>query len=182
MIAAIDDPVMIRRLLNAKAILLWFLVAPFCLVVALVSGIVSGYWLATLYSAICIAIIPIGVLGVSQWMGIIWPYHQMPLRFRLTHIHPWGRKINRWILLITMPYLYVPFVTMVLITPSLMIWGFSSKQGLTKQIPHNYLAIGVAVACIVSFVTGFVGRRASCWILARRRQRTIDFLADPTYG
>ena len=64
---------MFRRLLYGKNIVLWALVTPVCLVVALVNGIFSHNLLATLYSVIWIGVVPFGVLGLSGIVGIGFP-------------------------------------------------------------------------------------------------------------
>jgi hypothetical protein len=93
---ALDDPVMLRRLLYAKNIVLWLLVSPLCAVVAVVAGLVNHSLLATAYTVVAIGILPFGVLAVSAWVGIVFPYHPMPLRFRWEHRRPWTRMLIRW--------------------------------------------------------------------------------------
>ena len=73
---------MFRRLLYGKNIVLWALVTPVCLVVALVNGIFSHNLLATLYSVIWIGVVPFGVLGLSGIVGIRFPYHPLPIRYQ----------------------------------------------------------------------------------------------------
>ena len=50
-VAALDDPVMFRRLLYAKNIVLWLMVTPLCAVVAVINGLINHSLLSTvLYS------------------------------------------------------------------------------------------------------------------------------------
>lgn len=106
--ATIDDPVALRRLLSAKSIFLWLVVTPVCLVVALVTGIFTHDPLATLYTVIWIGVVPFGVLSITAWVGILYPYHPMPLRYRWEHRRPRWRMLGRWITLVVAPYGLVP--------------------------------------------------------------------------
>ena len=41
------------------------------------------------YSAVAIGVIPLGVLGVSAWVGVLFPYHPIPIRYRWEHRREW---------------------------------------------------------------------------------------------
>ena len=123
--AAIDDPVMFRRLLYAKNIVLWALVTPVCSVVAVIVGLVNQDLLSILYTIVWIGVVPFGVLGISAWVGIVFPYHPMPLRVRWEHRHPPLRMLVRWIALAITPYGLVPVLAGLLMAPSLLLWGFT---------------------------------------------------------
>ena len=134
-IAAIDDPAMLKRLLDAKTVVLWAMVTPVCFVVAVVSGARSHVWLATFYSAIWVAVVPLGVLGITAWIGIVMPYHPIRIRERLAHRTPRRTMVYRWILLITIPYLVVPFLAVALMAPSLAIWGSPPRAASARRFP-----------------------------------------------
>ena len=85
-VAALDDPVMLRRLLQAKNIVLWLMVTPLCALVAIINGLVNHSLLSTFYTVVAIGVIPFGVLAISAWVGIVLPYHPMPLRYRWEHL------------------------------------------------------------------------------------------------
>ena len=74
-LAVLDDPPMLSRLLYAQNFTLWCFVAPVCTVVAVIIGYFHHDWPPTLVSVVAIAIVPFGALGVAGWVGIIWPYH-----------------------------------------------------------------------------------------------------------
>ena len=133
--AAIDDPVLLRRLLYAKNIVLWTFITPVCAVIALVTGISGHDLLSTLYTVIWIGVVPFGALGISAWVGILFPYHPMPLRFRWEHRRPRGRMLWRWLTLAVTPYVLVPWLAVALMTPSLLLWGFTSVHGLSAKLP-----------------------------------------------
>lgn len=180
--AAIDDPVLLRRLLYAKNIALWTIITPVCAVIALFTGILGHDLLATFYTVIWIGVVPFGVLGISAWVGILFPYHPMPLRFRWEHRRPLRRKLWRWLTLAVTPYVLVPALAVVLMIPSLLLWGFTSVHGLSRKLPENDVGLGVALACAVAVLCSSGSHRLGVWIAQRRRARLLAFLADPTRG
>ena len=180
--AAIDDPVLFRRLLYAKNIALWTIITPVCAVIALFTGILSHNLLATFYTVIWIGVVPFGALGISAWVGILFPYHPMPLRFRWEHRRPLRRMLWRWLTLAVTPYVLVPALSVVLMVPSLLLWGFTSVHGLSRKLPDNDVGLGVALACAVAVLCSSGGHRLGVWIAQRRRARLLAFLADPTRG
>jgi hypothetical protein len=180
--AAIDDPVLFRRLLYAKNIALWTIITPVCAVIALFTGILGHNLLATFYTVIWIGVVPFGALGISAWVGILFPYHPMPLRFRWEHRRPLRRMLWRWLTLAVTPYVLVPALSVVLMVPSLLLWGFTSVHGLSRKLPDNDVGLGVALACAVAVLCSSGGHRLGVRIAQRRRARLLAFLADPTRG
>jgi hypothetical protein len=181
-IAAIDNPRVQRRLLYAKNIVLWLLVTPVCVLVALVVGILAHDLLATLYTIVWLGLVPLGVLGISNLVGIRFPYHPMPLRFRWEHRAPRQRMLVRWMVLVVIPYGLIPALGVLLMAPSLALWGFTSKSGLSKQLPSNDLGAGIALACVIAGVAWWGGHRAGTWLIRRRREKLLAFLNDPARG
>ena len=180
--AALDDPAVLGRMLHAKTIVLWTMVTPVCLVVALVTGAFTRDWLATLYTVIWIGVVPIGVLGLSGWVGIRFPYHPMPLRYRWKHRQPWWRMLGRWLVLVLTPYGLVPLLAVALMGPSLLLWGLTSTHGLSQKLPDRDLGWGVALACAVAAVCSVGGHWVAIRLACARRTKLQVYLADPTRG
>jgi len=180
--AAIDDPVLLRRLLYAKNIVLWTFITPVCAVIALFTGISGHNLLSTLYTVIWIGVVPFGALGISAWVGILFPYHPMPPRYRWEHRQPPGRMLWRWLTLAVTPYVLVPWLAVALMTPSLLLWGFTSAHGLSARLPDHDLGLGVGIACAVAIVCSFASHRRGAMMAERHRARLLAFLADPTRG
>jgi hypothetical protein len=181
-VAALDDPVMLRRLLYAKNIVLWLMVTPLCALVAVVNGLIDHSALATLYTLVAIVVIPFGFLTISSWVGIVFPYHPMPLRYRWEHRQPRRRMLVRWLTLAVTPYVLVPTLAALMLTPSLLLWGFTSQHGLSARLPDHDLGLGVAVACAIALVCSVGGQRLGVWIAQRRRAKLVAFLSDPVRG
>ena len=182
-VAAIDDPVVFRRLLTAKDLVLWSLVTPVCLVVAFVNGIFFAHdLLSALYAAIWIGIVPFGVLALSGLVGIRFPYHPVPIRYRWEHRRPWPRMVVRWAALVVTPYGLVPALGVVIMLPSLLLWGLTSTHGLSQKLPDRDLGWGVALACAVALACTVGGHRLGSWWATRRRDALVAYLTDPTRG
>jgi hypothetical protein len=67
-------------------------------------------------------------------------------------------------------------------TPSLLLWGFTSAHGLSAKLPDHDLGLGVALACAVAILCSFVSHRWGVKMAQRRRARLLAFLADPARG
>lgn len=181
-VAAIDDPWALGRILIAHNGVLWTLVAPICLVIAIIDATTASDPLVGLYSAVGIAVVPVGVLAISAWVGILFPYHPIPIRSRLQRRHQWRQLMLRWGALILTPYLVVPGLTFAVMAPSLLIWGFASKRGLHATLPDRDLGFGIAVACAISITAAVLGHRQSLRLIKRRRADLVVYLSDPLLG
>ena len=176
---ALGDPVLFRRLLAAKNVVLWVLITPLCCFVALLIGVANDNLLSTLITVVWIGIVPFGALGISNLIGIRFPYHPMPLRFRWEHRSPPARMIVRWLALAATPYVVFPAITAVLMAPTLILWGLLTPTGLSKNLHVTDFGWGVGVACVLA-AAGWWGGHHAGYVLARRRsERLDDFLADP---
>lgn len=181
-LAAIDRPDALRLMLVAKNIVLWTLVAPICLVIAVVDAATAHDPTVGLYSAVGIAVIPYGVLAVSCWLGILFPYHPIPVRMRLRAWRSWKTMLLRWGILVLTPYGLVPALTAVLVIPSALIWGFTSSSGLSAKVPDQYIGLGIGVACALAVAAAILGHRLALRLMVRRRDKLVAFLSDPLRG
>ncbi len=181
-VAALDDPVAFRRLLYGKNIVLWLMITPICAVVAVINGLIDHSLLSTLYTVVAIGVLPFGFLAISAWVGILFPYHPMPLRYRWEHRQPRKRMLVRWLTLAVTPYLLVPALAALLLAPSLLLWGFTSPHGLSEKVPDHDLGLGVAVACAIALVCSVGGQRLGVWMAQKRRAKLAEFLSDPVRG
>ncbi len=181
-LAAIDQPVVLRRMIMAKSTILWCIVAPFCLVIAFISGMRAHDPLVEVYSAVGIGVIPFGVLSISAWFGILYPYHPVPIRYRWSKRRDWKPMLLRWSILVLMPYGLVPLLTGLFLVPTLLVWGLTSMSGLSTQLPDNDLGRGIALACAVSIGALVIGHRYSLRLIARRRDKLVAYLSDPLLG
>ncbi len=179
---ALDDPVMFRRLLYAKNLVLWAFVAPLCSFVALIIGTSNHDYAAMVITIIAITVMPFGVLGISAWVGIRFPYHPIPMRERWADRHSWKHMWVRWLALVVTPYGLVPALAFAFITPTLLLWGISAQNGLTGRLSDGEYALGVLMACGLSLTGAVFGHCAGARWAFRRKKKLSAYLADPSLG
>ncbi len=180
-LAALDDPATLTRLLYAKVAVLWLLVAPVAALVAVGIGVDRDRWSTTAITVAGILVVPIGSLGVAAWLGIFFPYHPIPLAQRWRHRRPFGRMVVRWITLLLLPYAVVPAIATVVALPALAVW-YRTTRHWQDRIPDHHLALGVLLTAICSTVALFLGHRQSLRFIHRRRDRLIEQLSHPERG
>ena len=180
--AVLDDPDQLRRLLYAKNIVLWAVVAPLCAVVAFGVGIFTDRWPPTATTMAWILIVPMGALGVSNWVGIRFPYHPQPLRWRWEHRRDWKRVLVRWFGLALVPYGLVPALAGLIMAPSLLMWAVVNDEGLTGRVGDAVFLAGVVLSSVLSVAMFFGGHRAGQALVRRRREPLRTYLADPELG
>ena len=180
--AALDDPALFRRLLYAKNLVLWTFVAPFCSVVAVIIGVSDHDYTGMILAVIAIMVLPFGVLGISAWVGIRFPYHPIPLKERWAQRRSWRHMLVRWLALAVTPYGLVPALAFAFITPTLTLWGISAQNGLTGRLSNGEFAWGVLLACGLSVTASILGQRAGARLALRRKEMLSVYLADPSLG
>jgi hypothetical protein len=177
----LDDPVGLDRLLNARMIVLWILVTPICVLVAIGIGIYESEWSRMTLTIIAIVIPPFGALGISACVGIRWPYHSIPLADRWRHRRPFGHMWVRWAVLVLLPFVVVPSLTVLALVPAYAIWAAVGK-GLDAPLSQTHFVAGGALTVAVSVAMWMFGRRLSHRLVRRHRVELGDYLADPTRG
>ena len=181
-LAAIDHPRELRRILAARRVVLWTVVSPVCLIISFVIGFGTADPALAGYSIVAIAVIPFGVLAVSAWLGILFPYHPIPIAYRWKHRRQWWPMLGRWATLVLLPYAIVPALSITFMAPTALIWGITSKSGLTKKLPDNDVGLGIALACDIAVAAAYLGQHLSILFISRRRDRLVAYLSDPRLG
>jgi hypothetical protein len=181
-LASLEDPTMFRRLLYAKNIVLWTLIAPLCSALAIVIGVNAHDLTAILISIAAIAVVPFGALGFSAWVGIWFPYHPIPIAARWQRRRPWRHMIVRWLSLAVTPYVLVPTLLVVLMLPSLAYWSAFAHNGLKSKLSDGEYAVGILIACVLAVIGSVGGHRLGARLARRRRAELSDYLSDPSRG
>jgi hypothetical protein len=179
---ALGDPVMFRRLLYAKNVVLWSLVAPLCTVIAIGIGVNAHDYTAMIFSILAIVVMPFGTLGVSAWLGIRFPYHPIPISERWAHRRPWRHMIIRWFSLALAPYGLVPVLAVAFLAPSVALWGAFAQNGLNAKLSDAEFGWGILIACGLSVAGAFGGHRLGERWARRRKTELSAYLADPSLG
>ena len=90
------------------------MVAPACVVIATIAGIVDGQ----IDSGCGIAVVPFRAVAVSQWVRIGWPYPPIGLSERWRDRRKLSTQIRRLVLILAR-YLVVPAILLVASLPAL---------------------------------------------------------------
>jgi hypothetical protein len=181
MSVVLDQPSLLGRMLVAKNVVLWLLVAPVCVLVAVVVGTVTGEsGVSVLATVSALLIVPFGALGLTACLGVLFPYHALTLKVRWEHRHPLGRMVARWLILVLVPYVFVPFVASVLVLPVLAGWRLTSGSWATRS--DGAFVLGVLVLSLVATVAWVAGHALAGRLVARRVERLRAFLDDPLQG
>ena len=178
----LDDPRGLRRLLIARNVVLWLFVTPVCVAVAIGVGIYEANAARTLAVIVAIIVPPFGALGISAWLGIVHPYHPIPLaeRWRLRNTSRWHMLV-RWFALVLLPYGIVPVLAVITVLPAYGLWA-ATGHGLRGHIGDGRFALGVLVTVGVSLAMWIGGLWESLRLVRRRRASLAEYLADPSRG
>ncbi|MEV0153401.1 hypothetical protein AB0H57_06610 [Micromonospora sp. NPDC050686] len=181
-IGLLDDRRALRHSQRAKNLVLWLLVSPLAAAIAIVVGVHGRHPLATIFTALWIMVVPLGALGVSAWLGVFFPYHPVGLKRRWRHRRPFRRKIVRWLILVTAPWMLVPGLVVLISLPAVALWVATYQSWRGQRIPDGYFVGGVAMGCLSAVLCWIFGPRLAARFARRRRDRLASFLADPDRG
>ena len=88
----------------------------------------------------------------------------------------------RWLVLVVTPYGLVPALAFAFITPTLLLWGISAQNGLTGRLSDGEYALGVLMACGLSFVRSDLRTTRRRAMGPSSKRRLSAYLADPSLG
>jgi hypothetical protein len=180
--ASLDNPRALRRLLDAQNIMLWMLVTPICLIVALAIGIHQHDAWKTAVSVIAVIFPPFGALGIAALVGIWFPYHPIPLRerWRDRATSRW-HMLWRWLALVLVPYGVVPAISVLTVLPTYLLWT-AMGHGIQGGLSTTELVLGALLVLVTSILMWWIGRNLSVRVAHKHRDSLDTYLADPTRG
>ena len=179
--AYLRDPVVFRLWLRAKHLVLASIVGPVCALVAVIIGIVQHRDMGVAV-AITLLFLPLGLLSVAAWVGLWLPYHPQKLLWRWQHRFDWRAAVLRWGVLVLLPYLVVPLIALVLLSPTLIIWIIAHQGYPPHQMATAGLWIGTATSVLVSLIVFAWAPSVASKIARRRYDRLLGYLSNPEHG
>jgi hypothetical protein len=180
--AVLADPAALRRWFLAKNLALWLLATPLCALTAIAIGAYEHRPVATALTLVWVAAVPLGALGFANWVGIRFPYHPVPLRYRWTRRRQWRPMLVRWIALVLAPYLVVPLISLTLTLPSLLLWAAMTSGKPDSRLNDAQFGWGLLLLAVLSVAAWLVGNRYGTRLARRRGEPLTAFLADPDRG
>jgi hypothetical protein len=179
--AAIPSRGAVQHLLRVKTVALACLIGPLCAVVCLAIALYDGRYASGVAVAVVLLTLPFGVIVLSAWLGTVLPFHPRSLRWRWSNRRPWWHTV-RWALLCVAPYGVVPPIALGLLAPSLIL-GLRPGRGTgEEQLSGWGLAVAARLACLLASAAFLLGPRLIARLVARRRLRLDEYLADPDRG
>jgi hypothetical protein len=178
----LHDPAALRLWLRAKHLALASLVGTFCALIALVIGIVEHRYMAGVATAIVLLFLPLGVLSIAAWIALWLPYHPQRLIWRWQHRSDWRAALLRWSALVVLPFLIVPLIALILLSPTLVIWILGARNSPPPHLPPADLWAGTAVAVVVSLIVFYWAPVVASEIARRRFDKLNGYLSDPEHG
>ncbi len=178
----LDSRRLLRRFLWAKHLVLGAIVGVICSIFAVSLGVDRSHYGLVIFICLLVFVAPLGTLAVASWQGLLLPYHQLPVRWRWDNRHLVVRQA-RWLTLILLPYVSVPFIASAVIYPALGVLRLTSgpHQGLSHPSATG-LVLASVVAIIMSTLMVHLGH-AVAWRLARwRRHSLAAFLRNSQRG
>ena len=147
--------------------------------VALLIGLANHNLLSTVITVVWIGIVPFGALGISNLVGIRFPYHPMPLRFRWEHRRPFGRMIVRWLALAVTPVRRVPGIIAAAHGAHADSVGPAHADRVVEEPARDRLRLGRGRGLCLAVAGWWGGHRSVSSWPGGGPTWLDDFLADP---
>jgi hypothetical protein len=179
-LSALGDRKSFQRFLYAKSLAIWVLAAPVCTALAIIIGSSQHHRQATVAVCAVILAMPFGVLGISSWVGILWPYHPRSLRWRWAQRRHSARGLLRWIVLVITPYNFVPIVCGIVLAPAILLTRHGSKA--VGMLTGRGFSLGALIGCAMAAVAFVVGHAVGARLAERRHTQLVAYLSDPDRG
>ncbi len=167
------------RWLLARSVAIGSVVAVPCVSVAAIVGFRSYPAGPVLWTCLVLLVLPICVLPMSSWLGILLPYHRRPLLWRWEKRKVVRRQL-RWATLALAPFVMVPMIGTIVLTPSVAAGTAFAESG--ERLSTLEFAVSALIACGMSGLIGLVGVVVALHLLKRRAARLADYLRDHELG
>ncbi len=167
------------RWLAARCIVIGSIIGVACAIGVLYVGIGNYPWTEILWACVLIALLPIGVLPVAGWLGIVFPYHPRSLRWRWQHRRAWRTHL-RWAALVFAPFFYVPLIGVAILSPGVQLARSVKAPG--QRLTPVQFGICAAVVCATAIAAAAVGIWGARRLLAWRMNRLAAYLASTEAG
>src|SRR3954470_16372340 len=162
------------RWLAARCIVIGSLIGVGCAAGVLYVGLGHYPWSEIVAACAVVTLLPVGVLPVAAWLGIMFPYHPQSLRWRWQHRRAWRTNL-RWAALGFAPFLYVPLIGIAILTPGVEL-ARSVKQPGQRLTPPQF-GVSAAVVCATAIAAAALGLWVARRLLAWRTRQLDAYLS-----
>ena len=167
------------RWLAARCIVIGSLIGGACAVGVLYVGLGNYPWSEIAWACALVALLPIGVLPVAAWLGILFPYHPRSFRWRWQHRRAWRTHL-RWAVLVFAPFIYVPLIGVAILSPGVQVARSMKVPG--QRLTPLQFGISAAIACTTAVAAAALGIWVARRLLAWRTSQLAAYLASTERG
>jgi hypothetical protein len=167
------------RWLASRCIVIGSIVGVACAIGVMYVGLGHYPWSAIVWACAVVALLPVGVLPVAAWLGILFPYHPRSFRWRWEHRQAW-RSHLRWAVLALAPFIYVPLIGAAILTPGVEL--ARSMKLPDQRLTAAQFGLACAVGCLTAVVAAAVGLWVARLLLAVRTARLGSYLSNTDRG
>jgi hypothetical protein len=177
----INNPRELRVWLWARSFVIWSLVGPACAVVAVALGAGDHHLEIAAFACVVLLVLPIALISITAWVGILFPYHPRPLRWRWEHRRD-IRVIVRWALLLYVPYNLILALGFVILAPAILVAKLVGGPNESHRPPLGGVIAETVLICVLALIATVVGHRVAVRLARRRHDQLVAYLADPDRG
>ena len=178
-LSVLKDQAAYWRWLAARCIVIGSLVGVACAAGVMYVAVGHYPWSEIVWACALVAFLPVGVLPVAAWLGIVFPFHARSLRWRWQHRRAW-RSHLRWVALAFAPFFYVPLIGAAILSPGVQL-ARSIKLPDQPLTPAQF-GISAAVVCATAVVAAAIGLWVARRLLAWRATHLAAYLASTERG
>lgn len=167
------------RWLAARCIVIGSLIGVACAAGVMYVALGHYPWSEIVWACALVAFLPVGVLPVAAWLGIVFPYHPRSLRWRWQHRRTWRTHL-RWVVLAFAPFFYVPLIGVAILSPGVQLARSIKLPG--QRLTPAQFGISAAVVCATAVVAAAVGLWVARRLLAWRTTDLAAYLVNTERG
>jgi hypothetical protein len=178
-LSVLQDQAAYWRWLAARCIVIGSIIGVACAAGVLYVGIGHYPLSEILWACALVALLPVGVLPVAAWLGILFPYHARSFRWRWQHRRAWLTHL-RWAALVFAPFFYVPLIGVAILSPGVQLARSMKLPG--ERLTPTQFGIAAAVVCATAIAAAAAGLWVARRLLAWRATHLAGYLASNEKG
>jgi hypothetical protein len=178
-LSVLQDQAAYWRWLAARCIVIGSIIGVACAAGVMYVGIGHYPWSEIIWACLLVASLPLGVLPVAAWLGILFPYHPRSFRWRWQHRRAWRTHL-RWVVLVFAPFFYVPLVGVAILSPGVQLARSIKLPG--ERLTPAQFGLAAAVVCVTAIAAAAVGLWVARRLLAWRTAKLAGYLASNERG
>ena len=167
----LGNPAGLKRLFASKNLVLWVLISPVCLVLALILASTQDQWKLGIAVGIAVLFMPFAYLGLCSLVAPMLPFHSRKLAWRRQHRETW----RRWGVALVIPYVLTTPAALLTVAPVVLIYALIGTT-------DDHILIGALLITPWSLALWRIFLNLMTKLVAKRETYLREFLAEPDRG